>query len=305
MITGTPLRVSPSLAAPCRSLRLTGAWECGPSLRLTRCRARAAATANQTHNANGSVTLVATAWLTSPNPAAEAGMLTVASAHNANWTASVPVTFDNYNAVNETTASVQVRAACPGAETRRLRCPLMQPGALQGQTGAASASALTLPLARSMCTRGAGGMQMPPGPRLLWTGAGVPTRGRRPRRWCSRTAPLACGGRWATGRSSCTTSRSRTRPPTARPTAPRRARWACARLSSCARACPTRSARARAGRPCSSASTACPSTPRARPLALPRRRAHMDTWVAGGACAAAAQEPSSRPALRRHKHRLC
>ena len=53
----------------------------------------AAATANQTHNGNGTVALAFTAWLTSPHPDTETGVLTVASNHNANWTASVPVTF--------------------------------------------------------------------------------------------------------------------------------------------------------------------------------------------------------------------
>jgi len=87
-------------------------------------------------------------------------MLTVASAHNANWTASVPVTFDNYDpATNQTTASVQVRAACPGAETRRLRAapPAHATRGTEGQTGAASAPPLTLSLACSMRTSGPGG----------------------------------------------------------------------------------------------------------------------------------------------------
>ncbi|KAK9835150.1 hypothetical protein WJX81_001501 [Elliptochloris bilobata] len=64
-----------------------------------------AATANQTHNANGTVVVDFTAWLTSPSPATEKGVLTVAAPHNVNWTASAPVSF---GVSNETSMTVQM-----------------------------------------------------------------------------------------------------------------------------------------------------------------------------------------------------
>ena len=89
-----------------------------PSQRLTWARLPAAATANQTHNANGTVALDLTAWLTSPSPSTETGVLTVAAPHNVNWTASAPVAF---GASNETSVTVQVRLLPEAPRTPRLK----------------------------------------------------------------------------------------------------------------------------------------------------------------------------------------
>lgn len=132
---------------PSSQARLLALPLCGPALKGlcihqpppvqpapdTGTRLRAAATANQTHNANGTVALALTAWLTSPRPSTETGVLAVASPHNVNWTASAPVSFGTSN---ETSVTVQVRVVPEALDTLQMKgscacspgaCPLAAP----------------------------------------------------------------------------------------------------------------------------------------------------------------------------------